>query len=133
MKQKEGFRLFLDDLKFPPAKGEWAIARSSREAIEMMEANGCPEFVSFDHDLGGPDQATAVVDWMVGKDLDAGGRWIPDGFGYAIHSENPIGARNIKGKLDGYLAHRAAERAQANVGATGSDAAQLCEKRPVRP
>jgi len=98
--------LFVDDERFPPAKGEWTIARSSAEPIAMMSHQGCPEFISFDHDLGGEDKAMAIVHFMVEQDLDFDKAWIPRGFAYTVHSENPVGAQNIHGLLGGYLRER---------------------------
>jgi hypothetical protein len=65
----------------------------------------CPEFISFDHDLGGEDTAMIVVNWMIEKDLDNPG-FIPANFDFIVHSANPIGKQNIQGKLSSYLKQR---------------------------
>jgi hypothetical protein len=70
-----------------------------------MEYNGCPEFFSFDHDLGGEDTAMVVVKWMVEKELDNPG-WIPEDFRFNVHSANVCGAANIEGYLNAYLKTR---------------------------
>jgi hypothetical protein len=45
-------KLFLDDERFPPDDGsEWVIVRSAFEAMLYCMDHGCPEFISFDHDL----------------------------------------------------------------------------------
>lgn len=98
-------KLFLDDERFPPNSGDvWDIVRTVDEAKAYMEANGCPLFISFDHDLG-EDQATGfdLVKWMVERDLDADGKFIPRLFTYYVHSQNPVGKKNIESYLDGYL------------------------------
>lgn len=71
----------------------------------MMKQGGCPEFITFDHDLGGDDTAMVIVHWMIEKDLDEP-EWIPASFRWEVHSANPIGKANINGKLESYLKHR---------------------------
>ncbi len=93
--------LFIDDLREPP-EGAWDVVRTSDEAIAFLEANGCPDLISFDHDLGGDDTAMRVVRWLIERDLDAPG-FIPAGFAFRVHSANPIGAENIRSALGRYL------------------------------
>lgn len=112
------YALFIDDERFPPDSGhDWIIARDIDAVRAIISRSGMPAFVSFDHDLGdhtasGFDIAKALV----AADLDARGgnppseeaRGIlgrfPDGFSYTVHSQNPVGAGNISGLLDPYLA-----------------------------
>lgn len=77
-----------------------------------MTSHGCPKFISFDHDLGGDDTAMLVVNWMIDTDLDYandGKRFIHDDFKFDVHSQNPVGARNIKETLNSYLKFRNSE------------------------
>ena len=98
-------RLYIDDIRNP--KGEFdAVVRTSEEAINWMTFYGCPEFISFDHDLGGTDTAMTVVKWMIENDLNENELFIPDNFTFFVHSANPVGAANIAGYLDSYLAQR---------------------------
>lgn len=103
------FTLFLDDERHPPEDGRvWTLARSMEEAIGLIEQHGCPVFISFDHDLGykGRDLLPTGHDlakWLIERDLDAGGRFFPSGFWYFVHSQNPVGARNINDLLFKYL------------------------------
>jgi len=97
--------MFIDDERNPISKYD-IIVRSSNEAIDWMEKNGCPDFISFDHDLGGDDTAMNVVNWMIEKDLDSSGSFIPKEFQFAVHSANPVGAKNIEMKLQKYLEDR---------------------------
>lgn len=99
------FRLFIDDIREPSDSG-WIIARSSEEAIHVIEAYGCPGLISFDHDLGGEDTSMRIVKWLVDRDLDAAGNFIPRDFRFIVHSANPIGSENIVGLLQSYLGHR---------------------------
>ncbi len=101
-------KLFLDDERFPPGDGEdWMIVRDVSEAQTYMLTLGCPPFISFDHDLG-EDKETGfdLVKWMVERDLDCEGQFIVDGFQYYVHSQNPVGAANIRSLLDNYLSQR---------------------------
>ncbi len=97
-------RMYVDDIRNP--KGEFdSIVRSSSEAIEYFNTNGCPNFISFDHDLGGEDTAMRIVKYMIESDLDTKG-FIPEDFSFYVHSANPIGKANIEGYLNRYLNHR---------------------------
>jgi len=97
-----GYRLFIDDLR-EPVDASWTIARSSAEAIAYFVNQGCPDEISFDHDLGGDDTAMIVVKRLVDMDLDAAGQFIPSVFCFSVHSANPVGAANIRSLLDNYL------------------------------
>lgn len=97
--------LYIDDIRDP--KGDFDhIARSSKDAIAIMSVDGCPDFISFDHDLGGEDTAMKVVKWMVEIDMDNRGKFIPQGFDFFVHSANPVGAANLSGYLNAYLKQR---------------------------
>jgi len=94
------YYMFLDDERDPPEDGrEWIVVRSSSDAIEMVQLNGFPEFISFDHDLGGDDTAMLFVRFLMDK-LAVNEMERP--FTYYVHSQNPIGRDNIIGALDGY-------------------------------
>lgn len=101
--------LFIDDERFPPSSSfdiDWRIARSVDEAKDLINRYGCPAYISFDHDLG-DKQPTGkdLADWLVEKDLDEPG-FLPTNFTFAVHSMNPIGAKNIEGLLTQYLRQR---------------------------
>lgn len=100
--------LYIDDLREPTGTYDF-VARSSTDAINYMETTGCPTFISFDHDLGGDDTAMIVAKWMVEKDLDNDGQFIPPDFHFQVHSANPEGAKNIEGLLNNYLQVRERE------------------------
>lgn len=98
------YSLFLDDERFPPQKvpvGEWIIARSLDEVKHVIQKHGFPAFVSFDHDLGEGPTGMDVAKYLVDLDMDQ--KLMPADFSYYVHSQNPIGAANIRGYLDGYL------------------------------
>lgn len=96
------YRMFIDDERFPPNDGkEWAIVRSSDEAIKYVQTHGVPEFVSYDHDLGADDTSMKFIGWMIDQYLDQSITDFP--VKYAIHSQNPVGARNIETLLRGFI------------------------------
>ncbi|MGF6937109.1 hypothetical protein OKW41_006271 [Paraburkholderia sp. UCT70] len=72
----DGYRLFIDDLR-DSVSTPWTIARSSGQAIALLESCGCPFEITFDDNLGGDDTAMAVVNRLIELELDAGGRFIP--------------------------------------------------------
>lgn len=109
------YKLFLDDEREPvdtfyddiPVM----ISRSYSDSIRLMERYSCPVFISFDHDLG-EEKRTGyeLVKYMIQKDLDDCGKFIPEGFDFFVHSQNPVGGENIKMHLDNYLKYRTCER-----------------------
>lgn len=103
------YSLFLDDERFPPSKnqvGEWVIARNIEEVKKLVQDRGFPAFISFDHDLGEENNQPLptgydVAKWLVDYDMDNNS--MPVDFSFYVHSQNPIGARNIQSYLDSYL------------------------------
>lgn len=123
----QSFFLFLDDIRDPswihhpdfPKKpdSDWVIARSFQEFVSVIEERGLPDFISFDHDLAdyeadGSENPNAHLEktghdcakWLIDYCLDWG--VLPPR--YFVHSQNPVGAENIRGLIDGYrsYAHR---------------------------
>ena len=112
--------LFLDDIRFPTdclmymeAKindleiyiKEWQIVRSYDEFVTWIETNGLPDFISFDHDLGLPEDSNSeeqngmsCAKWLVNYCIDNDLK-LPT---FVIHSQNPVGKGNIEGFLEGY-------------------------------
>lgn len=98
------YNLFIDDERFPPNDGKrWVIARTPWDACRIISTRGFPQFISFDHDLGiaNGDALTSIsiINWFTDYVVD-GILTIPSGFDYYVHSQNPIGAANIRGKMD---------------------------------
>lgn len=95
-------RLYIDDIRTP--KGNFDnITRSSNETIELMKIVGCPQYISFDHDLGGDDTSMIIIKWMIELDLDKDGSFIPNNFEWNVHSANPVGSANINSYLNSYM------------------------------
>ncbi len=103
--------LYLDDLRTPPKKTKWdCVARNTREAIAYFDSEGCPDYISFDHDLGEKEPTGFdLAKLMVNRDLDSNYGFIPAVFRFHVHSANPVGRVNIQSLLDSYLSHRRKE------------------------
>lgn len=100
------YSLFLDDERFPPRDDKfWVICRTMKEAQKTVEIMGWPIHISFDHDLG-DDQPTGkdFANWVVEQDLEHS--VLRSGFTFYVHSQNPVGAKNICSMLEQYLAHK---------------------------
>jgi hypothetical protein len=96
------WKLWLDDqhdepemvFRHPPK--DFIAARSSAEAIQLTQEKGLPNFISFDHDLGGPDDAMKYISWISHALYDS---TVPD---YQVHSANPVGRDNIVSKMESW-------------------------------
>jgi hypothetical protein len=91
-------KLWLDDLRPVPKNEEWVLCKSVNEAIAVM-LTGEVLYASLDHDLGiwaseGGD-GTALVDWMAEHNI-----WPKTGI--AVHSANPVGAKNMLATIERY-------------------------------
>lgn len=84
------YRMFIDDVR-NPSEEDWVVVRSSNEALEYVQSNGMPSFISFDHDLGGDDTTMVFLRKLV--DLVWNGDDLPPD--YTVHSANPVGSKNI--------------------------------------
>lgn len=96
-------KLFIDDERFP-TRDDFFIARTSKEAIDFVKQNGIPDFISFDHDLGGDDTSRVFIHWLVNY-LDTEDLNLPEGFSFTVHSQNPVGAKWIQGTMEGTIKH----------------------------
>lgn len=87
------YKLFIDDERFP-VTDDWVIARQSGDAINIVQQNGFPQEISFDHDLGWDDTSIRFLHWIADQ-LIEGRLTIPENFTYSVHSQNPVGSKNI--------------------------------------
>jgi hypothetical protein len=92
---------FIDDERFPIGE-DWVILRSSDDTIVEITKGPFPNFISFDHDLGGEDTAMKFINYLMEKTLEGEVTW-PEKFDYYVHSQNPIGAANIRAKMDNLI------------------------------
>lgn len=93
------YKLFIDDERFPVTP-DWFLARTSYDAIYALENYGLPEEIAFDHDLGGQDTAIVFINKL--EELLINGVLVlpENGIKYSIHSQNPIGAENIRSRME---------------------------------
>jgi hypothetical protein len=105
--------LFLDDERIPEQvfwkqlpQEEYVIVRTYEEFVDTISKEGCPRFISFDHDLGHlTESGYAAAKWLCNADMDKV-ITIPKDFKFLVHSMNPVGARMIESYLNAYLAQR---------------------------
>ncbi|MGH6950833.1 MAG: cyclic-phosphate processing receiver domain-containing protein [Vitreimonas sp.] len=97
--------LFLDDTRDPPRiwPQDAVVVRNSAEFAAVLRKRGCPECISFDHDLGpgeptGMDCARLFIEWV----LDGRERMHPD-FAFRVHSMNPPGKANIEALMGRFV------------------------------
>ena len=103
----EGKKMFIDDEREPKKIRFDYIVRDYKEVMQSFDKNGCPSFISFDHDLGKRSKTGFdIAKDMVERDLDKNGKWISKNFTYDVHSANPVGKKNIEGLLNNYLEKR---------------------------
>ena len=94
------FKLFLDDTR-EPDKGT-ILARSVDEAVDLINKNGFPNFISFDNDLGSHLEGIDFVNIIIQNTLDK--KWIiPQDFSFEVHSDNIPANENIKFKMNNLL------------------------------
>jgi len=127
-------RLYLDDLREPPADFD-TVARTAEEALALLRA-GRVTFLSFDHDLGTDATGYTVARWI--EEQAHAGTLAP--LGWAVHSANPVGRRNIEAALTNAdrFWHERATLSRSNPMATVHDTAaaeryeQELAKAPTR-
>lgn len=108
-RKKKAWKMFLDDER-QPVGTKWVVVRSYDEFVSCLRHRAnAPTFISFDHDLGGEKSGKDCAQYLIERDLDEDGDYLPRNFGYYVHSQNPVGAENIRGLLDHYLAWKAGE------------------------
>ena len=105
------YKLFLDDLRdvqmvYPDARAEdFVIVRSYSDFVETIKAQGLPEYISFDNDLGCDDLGVLLPEgydaakWLVYEselDLSA--------LRFYVHSSNPVAKIQIESLLNNYIA-----------------------------
>jgi hypothetical protein len=96
-------KLWIDDQLDDPATPNrhtpagFLGARTTSEAILLVEEHGLPEFMDLDHDLGGDDRVMVFLRWLSDR--------FPDGPvpRYRIHSENCVGRLAIESFMSSWL------------------------------
>lgn len=99
--------LYLDDERTPTTPMPWNIVRCFDDAVAFVQANGIPDYISFDHDINSePNTGYTFAKWLVEQDMNET-HLFPLGFEYNVHSANPVGRDNIVGYLEDYRRHKA--------------------------
>jgi len=103
---KEKWNLFLDDVRTPKTDRDFIVARSVKEAIQLIRDKGFPSYMSLDHDLG-EDVPTGhdFVKWIVTEYQDD---ILPE-FTFNVHSANPVGKENMESLLNNFIKHKKTE------------------------
>jgi len=96
------YKLFIDDLR-DPVTDDWVVARSSEQAIEVVRNRGLPVEIAFDHDLGGDDTTMKFINWLPDYFASRVDWSFPKDFKYTIHSQNPVGAANIRCAMENLI------------------------------
>ena len=89
------YTLFLDDIRCPSDSSN-IVARSSLEAMEIIQKYGLPSCMYLDHDLGGEDTTMKFLKMLYEAYPDGP---IPE---YEIHSNNFVGRKNIESFLNSW-------------------------------
>jgi hypothetical protein len=97
------WKLFLDDERYP-TDNSWVIARNYDDAVWYVKSYGVPYHIAFDHDLGSPANMTGYdfAKWFCAY-VEDNNVILDDDFVFTIHSQNPIGAENIKAFMKNFL------------------------------
>lgn len=102
------WKLFLDDERDPVGDG-WVVCRNISEAVTVCNLFGLPTEISFDHDLADGEPVSnfentgmGFANWMINECLD-GRQVMPVGFKWYVHSQNPVGAKNINELLKNWM------------------------------
>ena len=96
--------VFLDDERKPPATGRFAkskIIRSYGAFTSLIDRLDNIDGVSFDHDLSDEKTGMDCAHYLINSDLTRD--IIPRTFVLAVHSMNPVGARNIEMLMANYF------------------------------
>lgn len=95
--------MFIDDERFPIEKEwvEWIIVRSYDEWVQIINELWFPKHVQFDHDLWEWLTWYDFAKYLVELDLKENVFW--SDFSFDVHSQNPVGKKNILDYLNWYL------------------------------
>jgi hypothetical protein len=102
-------QIFLDDEREPVNSLDWYVVRSYSEFIDCVLTNHEEplEYISFDHDLGCDSlSGYDCVKWLCDLDMARRGTVLGPEFKWYVHSQNPVGTKNINEYLSGYLEYK---------------------------
>ena len=98
--------LFLDDERFPVQTPgiSWVIVRTVPQAVRWIYANGMPDGIYFDNDLGERLEGRHLAKWLMRKDSEQDFNFIREGFEFFVHSQNSV--NNIARDLNHHMESR---------------------------
>ncbi|MDO3277665.1 cyclic-phosphate processing receiver domain-containing protein [Mycobacteroides abscessus] len=85
-------KLWVDDERTAP--DGWVWAKTSADALQVLNTAVFVEAISLDHDLGGEDTTRPVVLW-----LSEHGGWPAHVY---VHTANPVGKQWLEGMVQRY-------------------------------
>lgn len=99
--QVKTLNIFLDDERPPSEHDEknYVIVRSYDDFVYTITKFGIPSFISFDHDLGPGKTGHDCAKWLIEFMLDTNQK---EKINFVVHSQNPVGAENIKKLIDNW-------------------------------
>lgn len=101
------WKLYLDDIR-TTTDCTFMIVRTVNDAQKLIHLLGVPIFISFDHDLGIDGEGNLLLSgydfakWLVEMNMEGIFTFAED-FDFRVHSQNPVGAKNIQEYLRNYL------------------------------
>ena len=100
-------RLFIDDER-DPVGFDWDVCRSYDETIAYLSSRSvAPDYISFDNDIqSGDKEGYHVAQWIIERDMDLKGKYIPKWFDFFTHSQNSVrsnGSTSISALIADYL------------------------------
>lgn len=98
------YKIFLDDERFPAdSLSDAVIVRDFWEFKRVLADRGVPKYVAFDHDLGDPNyNGKKCAEQLIMMMYDLSPEDIAE-FTFDVHSQNPVGAENIRSYLTQFL------------------------------
>lgn len=99
------YKLWIDNKRSPDftllsSNKDWKIARSSKEAITIVEGGGAPYFISLAYHLDGSDTSMEFLKWFA-KRYSSGKIKLPENFDYYVHQRNGLAISKIYSFVEG--------------------------------
>lgn len=100
------YKIFLDDERMPgESLKDAVIVRDFWEFKRVINERGVPKYITFDHDLGDRYTGKDCAEYLIARLFDT--PELAAEFEYDVHSQNPVGAENIRAFLNNYLTEMA--------------------------
>jgi len=102
------WKLFLDDERRPNPADDFVVAASFNQAVKLVRRKGAPVFVDFDFNLGNGNEKNGLdfARWLIKKDREGNGVFLPVDFAFNCHSASPDANVKIERAMSEYLRSR---------------------------